>query len=117
MSDPGAMDGMFKMEGLLQMAKDLQQKLQDTQGQLATLTATAASGGGLVRVTVNGQHRVTALQIDPEAFSGEDPEMLQDLTIAAVNMAMEQVDGLIQGRMQEATGGLNLPFSLDGLGG
>lgn len=117
MSDPSGLEGLFKMEGLLRMAQDLQKRLQEAQGEIAQLTATAAAGGGLVTATVNGQHKVTALRIEREAFSEEDLEVLQDLVAAAVNMAMGKVDEQVQEKMRQATGGLPLPFPLPGLGG
>jgi len=112
---PG-LDGLFKMDGLMRMAQDLQQKLQTAQGELTSLTATAASGGGMVTGSGPGQHRLLSLRIEPEVATSESLEMLQDLTVAAINMAMERVDGLIAQRMSEATGGLPLPFNLADLG-
>ncbi|MBM4320183.1 MAG: YbaB/EbfC family nucleoid-associated protein [Deltaproteobacteria bacterium] len=117
MTDPSGLEGLFKMESLMRMAQDLQKKLQDTQGEIAAIKATAAAGGGLVTATVNGKHRILTLKIEREAFSGEELEVLEDLVVTAINMAMEKVDAEIGERMREVTGGLPLPFPLPGLGG
>ena len=71
---------------------------------------TFAAGGGVGTATVNGQHQVTAIAIDPEAVDPEDVEMLQDLVVAAVNGALQAADSEMQSAMQQVTGGLGLPF-------
>ncbi len=115
MSDsPDGLGGLFQMEGLMKMAQDLQKRLQDAQSENEALTATASAGGGMATATVNGQHRVLSLRFEPDLLAGEDLEVLQDLAVAAVNMAMEKVDQKLQERMGQITG--QLPISLPGLG-
>ncbi len=106
----GPDQGMFDIEGLFKMAQKLQGRLQEQQAKLDTVEATASAGGGLVVATVNGRHRLVSLEFDQEIVGSEPPEVLQDLTIAAVNMAMKKVDEEIQAQMADATGGLPLPF-------
>jgi nucleoid-associated protein EbfC len=102
---------MGDMMGLMGKMKDLQARMKEAQEQLATLTETAESGAGLVRVTVNGQKKVVALQIDPELIKPEDKEMLQDLVVAATNKALDTIEPKIKEHIQKSTEGLmpNIP--------
>lgn len=118
MSDqpPNGLGGL-DMNRLLGMAQDLQQRMQEAQADLASITATASSGGGLATATVNGEHRLLSLRFDPEVVDKEEVGMLQDLAVAAVNMAMQRVEEQLKERMGEVTGGLQMPFPIPGMGG
>jgi DNA-binding YbaB/EbfC family protein len=89
--------------------KQLQQTQQRIQEEIAALRVEAASGGGVVKVTMDGQKNLTALSIDKEAVNPDDVEMLQDLIIAAVNEAARMVDEAIQQKVGGLAGGLKLP--------
>ncbi len=93
------------MMGLMGKIKDLQSKMQAAQEALGTLTETAESGAGLVRATVNGHKKVTALEIDPSLMQPGDKEMLQDLIIAAVNKAIETIEPRTKEHLKNATEG------------
>ena len=95
---------------MIKQAQKMQQEMQRLQAELQAKEYTFAAGGGVVTATVNGQHQVTALTIDPEAVDPEDVEMLQDLVVAAVNGALQAADSEMQSAMQQVTGGLGLPF-------
>lgn len=97
--------------GLMGKMKDLQARMKEAQEQLSTLTESAESGAGLVRVTVNGQKKVVNLQIDADLIKPEDKEMLQDLVIAAVNKALDTIEPKIKEHLQKSTEGLlpNIP--------
>ena len=69
----------------------------------------ASAGGGMVKVTVNGEMQITSLKIDPEALDPEDVEMLEDMVTAAVNEALRGVGDLANRQMGAITGGLNIP--------
>jgi nucleoid-associated protein EbfC len=98
--------GMAKMMKQLQKAQAEMGRLQE---EIAQKTVESTSGGGAVRVVVNGQKNLVALQIDPEVLTEENREMLEDLIIAAVNEAFQRVDEMVASEMQKVTGGLNLP--------
>jgi DNA-binding YbaB/EbfC family protein len=66
----------------------------------------ASAGGGMVNVKMNGQKQVTEIRIDPEVFAGKDQELLQDLTLAAVNEAGRRVDEELTNQMKSLTGGI-----------
>ena len=82
--------GPTGMGGMMGQIQKLQEQLQETQARLAEETFSATSGGGVVNVTVTGDQRCTAIEIDPELIKDGDVEMLQDLVLAAVNSALDK---------------------------
>ena len=99
------------MGNMLKQAQALQANMQKAQAELALLEVTGESGGGMVKVTVNGRHEVKRVQIEPAAVGG-DREMLEDLVGAAVNDAMRRVEAASQAKMAGLMGGLQLPAGL-----
>ena len=99
------------LSGMMGKMKDLQARMKEAQEQLSTLTETAESGAGLVRVTINGQKKIIGLEIDNDLIKPEDKEMLQDLVVAAVNKAMENIEPKIKEHLQKSTQGMlpNIP--------
>jgi hypothetical protein len=89
--------------------KQLQQAQERVQQEIAALVIEATSGGGMVRVEMDGQKRVKSLAIEREAVNPDDVEMLQDLVTTAVNEASRKVDEAIQEKMGALTGGLKIP--------
>ena len=94
---------------LLKNAQNLQQLFGKVQEDLKTLTATGASGGGIVKLTVNGQMEITSLVIDPIAVDPRDVPMLQDLIIAAHRDALSKIKEEITAKLGPMVGGLNIP--------
>jgi DNA-binding YbaB/EbfC family protein len=66
----------------------------------------ASAGGGMITVRMNGQKHLTEVRIDPEIFKSKDQEMLQELTIAAVNDAARRVDEELSKQVTELAGGM-----------
>jgi DNA-binding YbaB/EbfC family protein len=93
---------------LLKQAQAMQENLQKAQAQVAQITATGESGGGMVKVTLNGKHEAMRVQIDP-ALLQEDREMLEDLLAAAINDATHKVGVAVNEKMAGAMAGLQLP--------
>jgi DNA-binding YbaB/EbfC family protein len=93
---------------LLKQAQAVQENLQKAQAQVAQITATGESGGGMVKVTLNGKHEAVRVQIDP-ALLKEDREMLEDLIAAAINDATHKVGAAVNEKMSGAMAGLQLP--------
>jgi DNA-binding YbaB/EbfC family protein len=91
------------------LMKQLQQAQERMQQEIAALKIESTAGGGMVKVTMDGQKNVVALVIDPEVVSKDDVEMLQDLVLAAVNDAARKVDQAIQEKLGSLTGGMKLP--------
>jgi DNA-binding YbaB/EbfC family protein len=94
--------------GMMQQIQRLQQQLAEAQAKLAEETVSATSGGGAVKVTVTGDQQVTSVEIDPELLKEADAEMLQDLVLSAVNLALDKSRDLASERLGPLTGGL--PF-------
>jgi DNA-binding YbaB/EbfC family protein len=91
---------------MLQQLQDLQQEMLEAQEEIAEQTFSASVGGGIVSAVVSGDRQLKELVIEPEVVDPDDVEMLQDLIIAAVNKAMEQIDQAAADRMADVTGGL-----------
>ena len=91
------------------LMKQLQQKQERVQQEIAALEIEASSGGGMVTVVMDGHKGLKSLAIDPEVVSKDDVEMLQDLVVAAVNEAGRKVDEAVQEKMAGLTAGLNIP--------
>jgi DNA-binding YbaB/EbfC family protein len=93
---------------LLKQAQAVQENVQKAQAEVAQISATGESGGGMVRVTMNGKHEVARVQIEPAVIS-EDREVLEDLIAAAINDATHRVDAAVQQKMAGVMSGLKLP--------
>ena len=93
---------------LMQQAQKMQADMKKAQEEMGQLTVTGESGGGMVRITMNGRHEVKALDID-DSLVGDDKEMLEDLLVAAFNDAQRKVEKMIQEKFAGLAGGLNLP--------
>ena len=94
--------------GMMQQLQQLQQQLAEAQEKLAEETVTATAGGGAVKVTVTGDQKCTAVEIAPELLEDADAEMLQDLILSAMSMALDQSRELAAERMGPLASGL--PF-------
>ena len=92
--------------GMMQQLKKMQEQLAATQAQLAEETVTATVGGGAVKVTMTGDQRCRSVEIDPDLLTDGDAEMLQDLILSAVNLALDQSRELAAERLGPLAGGL-----------
>ncbi len=97
------------MNRFMRQAQELQARLAKVQEELAQATIEATSGGGAVKVTVNGQQEVQSVKISPEAINPDDVELLEDLVLAAINEAMTKSKELAAERLGKITGGLKIP--------
>ena len=96
------------------LMKQLQQAQERVQKEIAALEIEASSGGGMVKVVMDGNKVVKSLRIDPEVVSKEDVEMLQDLVTAAVNEAARKVDEAVQEKVGGLTAGMKIPRAVLG---
>ena len=83
--------------------------MQEMQAKLAQIVVDASAGGGMVTVKMNGNKQIIALNISPDAITGSDREMLQDLIVAAINECSRKVDAAAKDSMGGMLGGLNIP--------
>jgi DNA-binding YbaB/EbfC family protein len=93
---------------MMKQAQALQANMQKAQAEIANLEVTGESGGGMVKVTMNGKHDVKRVQIEP-AVIGEDREMLEDLIAAAFNDAVKKAEQRSAEKMSGLMSGLQLP--------
>ena len=103
------MGGMGNMQQLMKQAQRMQENMQKKQEELNAREFSASSGGGMVKVTVNGAREVLSVEIDPQCVDPDDVEMLQDLVLAAVNEALRTANDTTEREMSKLTGGLNMP--------
>jgi DNA-binding YbaB/EbfC family protein len=96
---------MADLQQLLQLGQQAQGRLQQLQIDLAGRTVEASAGAGLVSATVDGQGRVRAVVIAPEAFEGRDAELLSDLVMSAVAEAQRRAAELVQSEMRKVQPG------------
>ncbi len=97
------------MNKLMKQAQQMQADMAKAQAELATETVEASAGGGLVTVKATGSGDILSISIDPKAIDPDDPELLEDLVLAAVNEALRSAQALAQSKLGAATGGLGLP--------
>ena len=100
------------MNKLMQQAQEMQEQLAKVQEEAASETVEATAGGGMVTVTANGAGEITEIKIAKEAIDPDDPEMLADLVLAAVNEALRSAQRLVEskvGPLMGGLGGLGLP--------
>ena len=99
----------MNMQQMMKQARKMQEQLAAAQESLAQVSVDASAGGGMVKVTMNGEMQLTSIKIDPEALDPADVEMLEDMIVADVNEAHRSVAEQANSQMSAITGGLNIP--------
>jgi DNA-binding YbaB/EbfC family protein len=94
------------MNKMLEQVQQMQSQMQKAQEELKNETVQATAGGGMVTVTATGDGEIKEIKIDPKAIDPDDPEMLQDMVVAAVNEALRSAHGLLEAKLGPALGGL-----------
>jgi nucleoid-associated protein EbfC len=97
------------MDALLRQAQQMQTQMAQAQEELAKEVVEASAGGGLVTVKATGAGEVKEIRIDPKAIDPDDPELLEDTVLAAVNEALRSAQALAQSKLGGSLGGLGLP--------
>ena len=102
---------MFDFKNLMGKVKEMQEKMQAAQENLVNIKASAESGAGMVKATVNGKKELISLEIDNELIKPEDVDVMKDLIVAAVNKAIKDVDVLAKEELKKSTEGVmpNIP--------
>lgn len=100
------MAGFGKM---MKQMKKLQEDMQRAQANITNVEASGSAGGGVVTVRASGDKRILEIKIDPSVVSSDEVEMVEDLVLAAVNQALENVDQIASKEMESVTKGMNIP--------
>lgn len=107
---PGAGFGGMNMNNLMKQAQKMQKQMAEKQEELAERTLEMTSGGGAVKVTINGRREIQELKINPDVVDPDDVEMLEDLVLSAMNEALRQVEEMYNNEMGRLTGGMGGMF-------
>ena len=94
------------MNKMLEQVQQMQAQMQKAQEELKNETVKATAGGGMVTVTATGGGEIKEIKIDPKAIDPDDPEMLEDMVVAAVNEALRSSQSLMEAKLGPALGGL-----------
>lgn len=102
---------------MMKQAGQMQARMQELQSKVGQIEATGASGGGMVRITVNGKGQTLRVAIDPALIVAEEAGVLEDLVCAAANDARAKVETSMQEEIGKLAADLNLPpgFKLPGM--
>ena len=103
---------MKDIMGMMKQVGQMQARMKQMQEELAALEIEGQSGGGLVKVSLDGKGEVKRIRIDPSLAKADEVEILEDLIVAASADARAKVDAAMQAKMSEVTGGLPLPPGL-----
>lgn len=96
--------GGGNMKQMMRQVQKMQQQMAKAQEELAQKTV-EGTAGGVVKVTVTGDRRVTSITIAPEAVDPDDVEMLQDLILAAINDGMKKAEEMVEAEMRKVLPG------------
>ena len=100
---------MKDIMGMMGKVKELQSKMEGLQEEIANLEVEGTAGGGIVTVTLSGKGEMRRLKIDPSVFADHDAEVLEDLVIAAHNMAKAKAEDAMREKQADLTAGLPIP--------
>ena len=97
------------IQHLMRQARKLEKAMADARSSLDQITVEAESGGGLVKVKMDGRCSLFELRIDPKAVDPSDKAMLEDLVAAAVNAGAEKARAAADEHLKKSTGGIQVP--------
>ena|SRR3990167_4730580 len=100
------------MGDMMKKFQKLQAQMAESQKQLESLEVEGASGGGMIKVTANGQGAIKRIKIDPSLLDPNEVEVLEDLVVAALSDTRQKVEEKAAQEMNKVTGGLNLPSGM-----
>ena len=106
------MPSMPNMQELMEKAKEMQQQMQQAQKEILMIEVVGQSGGGLVKIRMNGGHRALHVEIAPSLLH-DDEETLEDLVMAAINHASDQIEKGTKDKMMSVAKALQLPADFD----
>ena len=98
---------MLNIQGLMKQAQAMQERMKQAQDKLGQEEREGTSGGGLVKVTLNGRNEMKKISISPDLINKDEIDVLEDMVMAAFNDAHQKIDQMQEEGMKEATGGMN----------
>jgi nucleoid-associated protein EbfC len=104
-----AFKNLGNLPGLMQKAREMQEKMKTMQDELARKQVSADAGGGMVTATVNGRLEVVKIRIDREKIDVNDTDMLEDVTVAAIAAAQRKAADMMREEMSKMAGEMGLP--------
>ena len=103
------------MQKMMKQMQQMQAKMEKLQEELAKTPVEATAGGGVVKVVATGSNEILSVEINPEVMDPDDPEMLQDLIMAATNEALRKAQDMVNTEMGKLTAGMKLPGGMGGM--
>ena len=97
------------MQSMIRQAQKMQENIEAKKAELEEKEYVVTSGGGMVEITLKGNHEVKSIGLNPEVVDPDDVEMLEDMLVAAFNEAVRQIDEESERELERVTGGLNIP--------
>ena len=97
------------MGHLLKHAQQMQAKMTSLQKELETRELETSSGGGMVKIKINGKQEILEFSLNPECIDPNDVEMLEELLKTGVNQAVKESQDMVSSAMGKITGGINIP--------
>ena len=94
---------------MMKQAASMQKKMHEMQSEIAKQEVEFTSGGGMVKAVAGGDISIKSIHIDPKVIDPEDPDMLEDLVLAAVDGALKEAQKLVSDEMAKVTKGMDLP--------
>ncbi len=100
---------MKGIQNLMKQAQQMQQKISTLQKELETRELETSSGGGMIKIKINGKQQILAITINKECVDPNDVGSLEELMKTAINQAIKESQDMVSGAMSKVTGGLNIP--------
>ena len=97
------------MQNLMKQAQQMQQKISTLQKELEGRELETSSGGGMIKIKVNGKQEILEIKLDKECVDPNDIEMLEEIVKTGVNQAIKESQEMVSSAMSKVTGGLNIP--------
>lgn len=101
--------GLGNIAGMMQQARELQQKMEEAKTRIAQLRVEGIAGGAMVTAVVTGELKVQSLSIDPALLQGGDREMIEELVTAAINQGLQKAKEAAAAEMASAAGSVDMP--------
>jgi nucleoid-associated protein EbfC len=101
--------GLGNLSGMLQQAKEMQQRMAEAKEKISRLRVEGIAGGEMVKVVVSGEMKVLSITLESSLTDAGDREMIEELVTAAVNQALQKAKDAAAKEMADAAGGLDMP--------